>query len=84
MPRLDFLIVVGKLGQETMAARFYRRVRHPALNNYAFLASQITSVVTNKEICMRFTINLFHEAIFILISFMWVEVTQLMEGVQKF
>lgn len=84
MPRLDFLIVVGKLGQETMAAGFYTRVRHPALNNYVFRASQITSVVTNKEICMCFTIILYHEAIFILISFMWVEVTWLMEGTQNF
>lgn len=48
MPRVDFLMVGGKLEQETMAARFYTRVRHPTLNNHAFQNSHITSVAIKK------------------------------------
>lgn len=82
VPKVDFLMVGGKLGQETMAARFYTRERNSILDNYAFQFFQITSAMINKEICVCFTIILYHEA-FILISIMWAEVTQLMEGAQK-
>lgn len=54
MPRVDFLRVGGKLGQETMAARFHTRVRHPTLNNHAFQKSHIISVAIKKEMCMCF------------------------------
>lgn len=49
MPRVDFLMVGGKLEQETMAARFYTRVRHPTLNNHAFQNSHIISVAIKKQ-----------------------------------
>lgn len=83
MPTVDFLMVGGKLEQETMVARFYTRVRQPTLHNDAFQSSQVTSVVINKETRMRFVTILYQEATFILISVMWVEVTQLMEGAQE-
>lgn len=54
MPRVDFLTVDGKLEQETMAARFYTRMRHPTLNNHAFQNSHITLVAIKKEMCMCF------------------------------
>lgn len=64
MPRVDFLMVEGKLEQETTVARFYTRVRYPTLNNHAFQSSQITSVVINKEIRVCFITILSRKATF--------------------
>lgn len=54
MPRADFLMVGGKLEQETTAARFYTRERHPTLNSQALQNSHITWVAIKKEMCMCF------------------------------